>query len=114
RPGRVYATGLASRTSVLPPPTAFAPDPDFPAAPPAADEAAALGPEAAAAGVEPSPPASDATPARGSVGLEAPAPSEPENRGLAQLPALRASGAVPCRRAIELAISCDKFGGKGE
>jgi hypothetical protein len=53
-------------------------------------------------------------PASGSFGLDAPLPSDPRKRGLAQLLAVSVSGDDPCMRAIELATSWERFGGSGE
>lgn len=117
-PGRVYATGRASLHVELPPFADFTPPPALPAvAVPAELEPLAL---LAAVGLPPPPldppPESpmDVTLASGSPGLDAPAPSEPRNVGLAQLSAVSCSGALPCIRAIEFAISWERFGGNGE
>jgi hypothetical protein len=105
---------------VLPPPADFAcpdrNDPLLAAADASLEPAADDESDPAADGPVPedAPGANESTDSRGSLGLPEPAPNDPAKRGFAQLPCESCSGAVPCRRATELAISWERLGGNGE
>src|SRR5581483_9520737 len=107
RPAAMAAASPAAPAAVDPAPAPAAPTPPaLPLAPPTAPLTAP-----AAAPRAPGPAADGSLPANGSFGLVAPAPSEPWNRGLLQLPAESTSGGAPFIRPMEFAISWDRFGG---